>query len=204
MIFPIIFILLLFFIFKQFFLFKEFFMKNIFILFFLSSLSFAIHAQQDNQWVIGFSTAGHGYNGKNPDTGERYFSSYHELVPHLGYRVGENFYAFIEGGRSFHKSTENVETIPTNWFLGSFTRWYMIKHHFLDIYSGVGVLMSTMGWEDGETIYTDHLSNPKFSVYGGLSFRLYKGLHIAGDWGYQYVPESGRFLHRKITLQYAF
>ncbi len=179
-------------------------MKNIIFLALLSILSFSIHAQQGNQWVIGLSTGGHGYSTRNPDSRERYFSSYHELLPHVGYRVGENFYAFIEGGRSFHRHTENVDVIPTNWFLGSFTRWYMIKHHFMDIYSGLGFLMSTIDWNDGEVVNTNRLAHPQFSVYGGLSIKLYKGLHLAGDWGYQYVPDSRRFFHRKLTLQYAF
>lgn len=179
-------------------------MKNILLIFLVLTVHFSTHAQQGNNWVIGLSTGGHGYSGRHPDTNERIFSSYHELLPHVGYQVVKDFYVFVEGGRSFHRFSDDVDPIPTQWFLGSFTRWYMIKHSFLDIYSGMGVLMTTIDWNDEKIVYSNELSHPQFSVYGGLSFRLYKGLHLAGDWGYQYVPDSRRFFHRKITLQYAF
>jgi hypothetical protein len=179
-------------------------MKNLIFIVLLSIIYYSNYAQQGNNWVIGLSTIGHGSYGRNLDSDERNFFSYYELLPHAGYQVVKDFYVFVEGGRSFYQASDNVDPIPTQWFLGSFTRWYMIKHSFLDIYSGMGVLMTTIDWNDGEIVESNELSHPQFSVYGGLSFRLYKGLHLAGDWGYQYVPDSRRFFHRKITLQYAF
>lgn len=118
--------------------------------------------------------------------------------------MAKYFYVSIVGGRSFYEVSDNVDPVSTQWFLDSFTRWYMLKHSIQDLYSGMEILMTTMDGKDGKIVESNQLSHPQFSVYGGMSFRLYKGLQIADDWGCQYMPDSRRFLNRKVTLQYIF
>lgn len=181
-----------------------FFDKKIISIYFilLLHLNFC-QAQYKNKWVVGLSNSG-TYESNLKKGEERISRLYHEFLLHVGYETAKDFYLYLEGGRSFYKATDYYDDIPSNWFLGGFSRWYMAKHKFLDVYSGAGVMFSNFRTEDNIVYPTRYITNPEFSLYGGICFKIFKGLHLAIDYGYQYRPGLSNFFHRKVTLQYGF
>lgn len=171
--------------------------RVIFILLICPFLSFG---QYGNSFVLGFSNSGF-YRSDHSDVNNVKKQLYVEIKPFIGIRCKENVYVYAEFGRSFSNS-QGYPEIPKFSFAGSFMRWYMLKHNILDIYSGFGLSFSNLMYLDGNNVKTQSLSNVKYSLYGGLSFKLYKRLHLATDIGYKYQKGINNIFHHKITLQY--
>ncbi len=160
------------------------------------------YSQYGNKHVVGFSNAGFyktDYTNQNSPKKQRYF----EFIPHIGMRTYKNLYTFIEFGSSF-SSSQGYEPIPNFFFLGTFSRYYFWKHNIMDVYGGAGILFSNQKYEGNTTIKSDGLSNIRYSAYGGLAFKIYKGLHIAYDFGLRYQTGIKNIFHNKLSLQYAF
>ncbi len=179
---------------------KTFFRNSIILIIFLCPL--VSNGQYGNRFVLGFSSSGF-YIADRSDLNNVKKQLYVEVIPFIGIKCKENFYVYAELGRSFSNS-QGYPEIPKFSFAGSFMRWYMLKHNIVDFYSGFGLSFSNLKYLDGNSVKTQSLSNVKYLLYGGLSFKLFKRLHLATDIGYRYQKGINNFTHYKITLQYGF
>jgi len=180
--------------------------KIVYLLFFFLLPIFKTYGQYDNKYIAGFSTSGF-YGSFTNEAGLNQQAFYTELIPNFGFRVYNNLYVFVEGGRSF-TTTKNIQEPPTLWMVGIFTRYYFKKIQICDFYTGFSSGLTNISFIDIndriEIVKNKKLNNPILGIYGGTNIRIYKKVSCSVEFGLGYFESMGFGSHKKLLFQDSF